>query len=82
MTTRHLVNGLMRHMHARTHLECQKSLGIPGGTFSRMYHRGADLNVATLDKIQQRSGLPLEQLMAWYREPEQSACLTSERTAS
>lgn len=70
MTTRHLVNGLMRHMNARTHRECQQSLVISGGSFSRMYHRGADLNVATLDKIQQRSGLPLEQLMAWYRQEE------------
>jgi hypothetical protein len=71
MTTRHVVLGLMRHMRARTHQECEIKLGLPGGCFSRMYRRSRyGLTMMLLDRVQVRSGLSFEQLMTWYREPE------------
>lgn len=71
MTTRHLVNGLMRAMRVRSHHQCEVQLGLPGGTFCHMYHgRQRGFNVVLLDRIQARSGVSFEQLMAWFREQE------------
>lgn len=72
MTTRHVVIGLMQHMRARTHYECEAKLGLPGGCFSRMYRGSAyGLTMQLLDRVQERSGVSFDQLMAWYRQQDQ-----------
>lgn len=73
MTTRHLVAGLMRHMHAKTHRQCEIALGLPGGSFSRMYRRSAyGFTMQLLDRVQERSGLSCDQLMAWFRQADEA----------
>jgi hypothetical protein len=71
MTTRHIVIGLMQHMRAKDHQQCEIKLGLPGGTLSRMYHRKRALTVRVLDRIQGRSGLSFDQLMAWHRQQDE-----------
>lgn len=70
MTARHLVNGLMRHLNCHSHRECERKIGLTGGTLSRMYNRNADIRVVSLDRMQNRTGLSFDQLMAWYRQEE------------
>jgi len=73
MTTRHLVDGLMRTLRARTHQQCEVRLGLPGGTFSHLYHgRQRGFGVMLLERIQARSGVSFDQLMAWYREQDEA----------
>lgn len=74
MTTRHIVEGLMRTLRMRTHQQCEVHLGLSGGTFSRMCSKPRHgLTVALLDRIQARSGVSFEQLMTWFREQEPEA---------
>jgi hypothetical protein len=72
MTTRHLVIGLMQAMRTETHMQCEVKLGLPGGTFSHLYHgRSRSFTVMLLDRIQRRSGVSFDQLMAWFRAGEE-----------
>ena len=74
MTTRHLADGLMQAMKARSHNHCTELLGLAQGKICRM-HSGvqADLNLSTFVHIHDRSGVPLETLIGWYRmRPDQA----------
>jgi hypothetical protein len=63
--------GLMHSLRTRTHQQCEVRLGLPGGTFSHLYNQTRKgFTVALLDRIQGRSGVSFEQLMAWYRVPD------------
>jgi hypothetical protein len=70
MTNRHVIDGLMRATRSRTAFQCEVKLGLPGGTFTHMHQRNQGFNVAILDRMQQRSGVSFDQIMAWWRLPE------------
>lgn len=71
MTTRHMVNGLMKATKATSHNNLAARLAQTPATISRMYHMSEqkDMNLSTLDIIQQKSGVPVQTLMDWYRQP-------------
>lgn len=72
MGTRHLIDGVIRATKSKTKNQCATKLGLDASTLHRIYERGGSMNLATFDLIQQKTGLPLDQLMAWYRMPEDS----------
>jgi hypothetical protein len=70
MTAKHLVDGVMQWTSSRTYNSCASLLGIESATVYRMSNGDQrSLNMATVDLIQQRSGVPIETLFAWYRLP-------------
>jgi len=71
MTTKHVLEGLMQWTKSRTHAQCAVALGLDNGKVSRIHSgKQTGMNMATVDMIQQRCGVPLETLFAWYRLPE------------
>lgn len=70
MTAKHLIDGVMRATHSANHRQVSIKTGIEPSTLHRLYHRGGAMNLATFDLIQRTTGLSLELLMAWYRQPE------------
>lgn len=71
MTTMHLLEGVMQWTGARTRYRCSILLGIGESTLCRIGKgEQRNLNMATVDHIQRKSGVPFDTLFAWYRLPE------------
>jgi hypothetical protein len=69
MTAKHLVHNLMRATRSSTHQQCSVKLGLPIGILSRMASgKQKGCQILVFDRIQRRSGIPADTLLAWYRE--------------
>lgn len=73
MTSRHLVDGLMRATRCRTFQQCEIRLGIGSSTFSKLYSRKErSVRLTLLHKISQRGEVPMTLMLAWCLQEEGS----------
>lgn len=71
MTAKHLLHGVMQSIGARNHNQASVLLELDPATVCRLGKgKQAGLNVATLDHIQRKTGVPFDALFDWYRLPE------------
>lgn len=71
MTTKHILDGVMQWTGSRTHLACASMLELDPATVCRMAQgRYAGMRIETLDRIQRKTGVPIDTLMDWYRLPD------------
>jgi hypothetical protein len=71
MTARHILEGVMQWTKSRSHHQCAVLLDIDPAVIARLNSgKQTGLTIATLDRIQRRTEVPIDTLLAWYRLPD------------
>ncbi|HEX9173864.1 MAG TPA: hypothetical protein VF861_14520 [Telluria sp.] len=74
MTVKHMIEGIMHATKARNQRHCAIKLAMTEANISRILSgkfTGHGMLLASFDIIQQKSGIPADTLLGWYRQPEQ-----------
>ena len=71
MSIKHVVEGMKHFTGARNWTELHFMTGLPFAVISRCLNgKQADITMRSLSDLQERTDVPLQQVMAWYRLPD------------
>lgn len=76
MTSRHIIDGLMRATGSKDHQSLSRATGLHTAEISRMYHgkhSGGGISLMMLIRIRQRTGVAIDKIAAWYEMPAESS---------